>query len=193
MITQLIGFLVERQPSHIVIDCNGVGYFVNISVNTYSKLIDEKKTLIYTHFIVREDQQLLYGFSEKTERTLFEKLISVNGVGPSSAMMMLSTLSINEIKNAILNSDDNLLKSVKGIGVKTAQRIIIDLKDKIEIGDSEKIITANLENKISFDALAALEVLGIPRKNATNAINKILSVNNDLSVEELVKETLKKI
>ncbi len=193
MITQLRGKLVEINPTSAVIDCNGVGYWVNISLNTYSAIEHEELITIFTHLIVREDAHILYGFATKAERDVFLKLISVNGVGPASGMMMISTLSAQEIASAIANDDVRLLQSVKGIGAKTAQRIIIDLKDKLE---SITIIDVNSgvdKNKSKNEALSALEVLGIPKKSAEKVIDKILIDFADADVEFLVKETLKKI
>ena len=193
MITQLRGRLVEINPTNAVIDCNGVGYWVNISLNTYSVIEHEELITIYTHLIVREDAHILYGFATKSERDVFLKLISVNGVGPASGMMMISTLSAQEIATAIATDDVKMLQSVKGIGAKTAQRIIIDLKDKL---DTFTLISVNSgvdKNKSKNEALSALEVLGIPKKSAEKVMDKILSDNPDAEVEFLVKETLKKI
>ncbi len=193
MITQLRGKLVEVYPTHAVVDCNGVGYWVNISLNTFSNLVLEELVTLYTHLIVREDAHVLYGFGNKTEREIFLKLISVNGVGPASTMMMLSTLSTSEISNAIHSADDKLLQSVKGIGAKTAQRIIIDLKDKLDMVNFEDVNSLPSKNKSRIEALSALEVLGIPRKTAEQNLDKILSKNADADVETLVKETLKNL
>lgn len=193
MITQLRGKLVEIYPTHAVIDCNGVGYWVNISLTTYSSLGGQENTLLFTHMVVREDAQLLYGFATKIEREIFQKLISVNGVGPASGMMMVSTLSSKEIATAIASEDDKVLQSVKGIGAKTAQRIIIDLKDKLDPGLLQDVNSVGLKNKSKNEALSALEVLGISKKSAEKLMDKILSDFPDADVEFLVKETLKKI
>lgn len=193
MITQLRGKLVEIYPTSAVVDCNGVGYWVNISLNTYSALEHEELVTIFTHLIVREDAHLLYGFATKAEREIFLKLISVNGVGPASGMMMISTLSSKEIITAIASDDAKLLQSVKGIGAKTAQRIIIDLKDKLDLSAVENVNSGQLKNKSKDEALSALEVLGIPKKSAEKVMDKILANHPDADVEFLVKETLKKI
>jgi len=193
MITQLRGKLVEINPTSAVIDCNGVGYWVNISLNTYSAIEHEELITIYTHLIVREDAHILYGFSSKSEREVFLKLISVNGVGPASGMMMISTLSAQEIATAIANDDAGLLQSVKGIGAKTAQRIIIDLKDKLDPTIVVNVNSGVDKNKSKNEALSALEVLGIPKKSAEKVMDKILGNYPDADVEFLVKETLKKI
>ncbi|MDM1552678.1 Holliday junction branch migration protein RuvA [Empedobacter falsenii] len=193
MITQLRGKLIEIYPTNAVIDCNGVGYWVNISLNTYSNLEHEELVKIFTHLIVREDAHILYGFATKLEREIFQKLISVNGVGPASGMMIISTLSSKEIATAIAQEDAKLLQSVKGIGAKTAQRIIIDLKDKLDQNLILDVNSTSVKNKSKNEALSALEVLGIPKKSAEKIMDKILQDQPDADVEFLVKETLKKI
>ena len=172
MITQLRGKLIEIYPTNAVIDCNGVGYWVNISLNTYSTLEHEELVTIFTHLIVREDAHILYGFATKLEREIFQKLISVNGVGPASGMMIISTLSSKEIATAIAQEDAKLLQSVKGIGAKTAQRIIIDLKDKLDQNLILDVNSTSVKNKSKNEALSALEVLGIPKKSAEKIMDK---------------------
>ena len=193
MITQLRGKLIEIYPTNAVIDCNGVGYWVNISLNTYSTLEHEEAVTIFTHLIVREDAHILYGFATKLEREIFQKLISVNGVGPASGMMIISTLSSKEIATAIASEDAKLLQSVKGIGAKTAQRISIDLKDKLDQNLILDVNSGSSKNKSKNEALSALEVLGIPKKSAEKIMDKILQDTPEADVEFLVKETLKKI
>ena len=193
MITQLRGKLIEIYPTNAVIDCNGVGYWVNISLNTYSTLEHEEAVTIFTHLIVRECAHILYGFATKLEREIFQKLISVNGVGPASGMMIISTLSSKEIATAIASEDAKLLQSVKGIGAKTAQRIIIDLKDKLDQNLILDVNSGSSKNKSKNEALSALEVLGIPKKSAEKIMDKILQDTPEADVEFLVKETLKKI
>lgn len=193
MIAQLRGRLVEIHPSHAVIDCGGVGYHVIISLNTFSRIQHEENILIFTHMIVREDAQLLYGFSDKSERSIFEKLISVSGVGPASGIMILSTLSPSEIFSAIAGEDVRTLQSVKGIGAKTAQRIIIDLKDKFSKLSETEILTSGSENKTKFEALSALEVLGISRKQSEKIVHGLLSEKPTMPLEDVIKETLKRI
>ncbi|MDO5510031.1 MAG: Holliday junction branch migration protein RuvA [Weeksellaceae bacterium] len=192
MITHLQGKLVEINPSFLVVDCGGVGYKVHISLQTYAKTQHAENLLIYTYHLVREDAQILYGFADKQERIIFEKLISVNGVGPASAQMMLSTLSAEEIFSAVSHSDVKMLQSVKGIGLKTAQRIIIDLKDKISKIEDTEILSKSSENKNKFEALSALEVLGISKKASENMVDKLIKDHPGISLEELIKETLKK-
>lgn len=193
MITQLRGRLVEKSPSHIVVDCNGVGYYATISLSTYQKLTDNEGVTVFTHLVVREDAHLLYAFATKAERRVFEHLISVSGVGPSSAIMMLSSLSAQEIYQAIAHEEVSLLQSVKGIGTKTAKRIILDLKNKIEKEGGDVIPQAlAMGNPNKEEALSALEVLGITKKTAEPILQKLLEKQPELSVEELIKQTLKK-
>ncbi|MBA5629283.1 Holliday junction branch migration protein RuvA [Moheibacter lacus] len=194
MIAHLNGKLTEIYPTHLVLECHGVGYHVIISLNSYSKFGKEENLKIFTHLIVREDAQILYGFHSEQEREVFLKLISVNGVGPSSAMMMLSSLEIDEIRMAIESADVKTLQSVKGIGAKTAQRIIIDLKDKLE-GDifNFNINSDNSKNKSKFEALSALGVLGIPTKTAEKVLEIVSKDFPDAEADVLVKEVLKRI
>ncbi|MCO5260824.1 MAG: Holliday junction branch migration protein RuvA [Crocinitomicaceae bacterium] len=189
MIAHLKGKLVEKNPTNIVVECGGVGYFVNISLNTFSLIGNDEAIQIYTKFIVREDAQLLYGFATTEERSMFEYLISVSGIGPSTAMIMLSSLTPDEVAHAIQTEDVRTIQSIKGIGAKTAQRVIIDLKDKvIKINfSSENIFTQNNTNR--FDALTALISLGFDKKLAEKAIDKVIT--EDDSVEKIIKKTLK--
>ncbi len=194
MIAQIKGRLIEKTPTYVVIDCNGVGYELKISLNTYSKLGDNEFCTLFSHFVVREDAQLLYGFKEKSERELFRLLISVSGVGSSTAMMILSSLSPAETKNAILTGDVPTLKGVKGIGIKTAERIIIDLRDKIsKLEGIDNTISTSLHNTIKEEALSALIMLGFAKKPADTALTKIIATREELTVEELIKRTLKNL
>ena len=193
MIAQIKGKLVDKTPTYVVIDCGGVGYEVKISLNTFSQLGESEICLLYTHFVVREDAQLLYGFKETSERELFRLLISVSGVGSSTAMMILSSLSPSETKEAILNSDVNTLKSVKGIGAKSAERIIIDLRDKIAKVDSGSTISLPSNNTVKDEALSALVMLGFVKKTAEKALDKIVKEKDDFTVEELIKRELKSL
>ncbi|MBI2280125.1 MAG: Holliday junction branch migration protein RuvA [Bacteroidetes bacterium] len=193
MIAQIKGKLIEKTPTYVVIDCNGVGYQLNISLNTFSKIGNEESCLLYTHFVVREDAHLLYGFKEKSERELFRQLITVSGVGSSTAMMILSSLSPEETKIAIISGNVNVLKSVKGIGLKTAERIIIDLRDKVGKSDGTEIISSFSNNTIKEEALSALVMLGFSKLPADKALNKIMTENSNLTVEELIKRTLKSL
>lgn len=193
MIAQIKGKLIEKTPTYVVIDCSGVGYQLNISLNTFSKIGNEENCLLFTHFVVREDAHLLYGFKEKSERELFRQLISVSGVGSSTAMMILSSLSPDETKIAIVSGNVNVLKSVKGIGLKTAERIIIDLRDKIGKSDGTEIISSFSNNTIKEEALSALVMLGFSKLPADKALNKMMAENSNLTVEELIKRTLKSL
>ena len=193
MIAQIKGRLIEKTPTYVVIDCNGVGYEIKISLNTFSKIGDSEVCTLLTHFVVREDAQLLYGFKEASERELFRLLISVSGVGSATAMMILSSLSSNETKQAILNNDVNTLKSVKGIGAKSAERIIIDLRDKIGKIDDSSMISSTISNTVKEEALSALVMLGFAKNSAEKALNKVMSTGDELTVEELIKGTLKNL
>ena len=193
MIAQIKGKLVDKTPTYVVIDCCGIGYEVKISLNTFSQIGEGETCLLYTHFVVREDAQLLYGFKETSERELFRLLISVSGVGSSTAMMILSSLSPSETKQAILNSDVNTLKSVKGIGAKSAERIIIDLRDKVGKVDSGATISFQSNNTVKDEALSALVMLGFGKNPAEKALDKIVKLGDDLTVEELIKRALKSL
>ena len=190
MINHIDGKLVDKTPTNVVIDCNGVGYFINISLQTFSKINDERCKL-FTHLSVKEDSHTLYGFITENERKLFRHLISVSGVGPSTAQVILSTYKSDEIINYISASDVAAIKNVKGIGLKTAQRIIIDLKDKVTKSAISDEISLDLNNTIQNEALSALVALGFSKKIAQQKIDKALTnkqVNFD--VETLVRESL---
>ncbi len=192
MIHHLKGQLVEKNPTYVVIDCNGVGYTVNISLHTFSLLSDSEAISLYTYLQVKEDSHTLYGFMEKSEREIFKLLISVSGVGTSIARTMLSSLLPKEVTNAIATGDVATIQSVKGIGAKTAQRVILDLKDKVlkvmTEGD-EVFVSQNNTNK--EEALSALEVLGYNRRQAGKVVDKILKDDPDSSVESIIKLALK--
>ena len=196
MITHINGRLVEKTPTYVIIECNGIGYFLNISLNTFSKLPDDESCKLYTHFSVKEDSQTLFGFADLAERSLFRHLISVSGVGPSTARMVLSSMNSAEIHNAILTGNADLIQSVKGIGAKTAQRIILDLRDKLAKEDFVEEFTASsnvqIDNNSFSDALSALQMLGFAKNAAEKAISKVLKAEgNNLSVEQLIKSSLK--
>ena len=193
MITQLKGRMVEKSPTELVIDCNGVGYLVNISLNTFSQLNDSENITLFTHLQVKEDSHTLFGFFEKTERNLFRKLISVSGIGASTARTMLSSLNPSEIQSAIISGNVSTIQSVKGIGLKTAQRVIIDLKDKVSLSTENNQFIGNINNTNQDEALSALEVLGYSRKQTSRVIEMLLNNSPELSVEELIKGALKKM
>jgi len=185
------GKLVEKNPAYVVIECGGVGYYLNISLNTYAKIGSNELCFLYAHQIVREDAQTLYGFYDEEEREIFRKLISVSGVGASTARVVLSSLSPGEVAQGIINEDVNLLKSIKGIGGKTAERIIVDLKDKItaDLPDPEKIHFQ--DNTHTEEALSALVALGFDKSKSRKMLQKVEASEPDLPVEALVKQALK--
>lgn len=193
MIAHIQGRLTEKTPTYVVIDCGGVGYHILISLNTFSLLSDGEQCKLLTHLAVREDAHLLYGFKEESERALFRLLITVSGVGSSTALMILSALSPNETRQAILSNDINALKGVKGIGAKTAQRIVIDLKDKLAKDSLESDFSFGIDNTVKEEALSALVMLGFNKIQADKSIGKILKATPDLTVEELIKQVLKSI
>ena len=187
------GQLVELTPTFAIIDCNGLGYFINISLNTYSAVSLNSKTKLFLHQTIREDAHTLYGFKEKSEREVFRFLISVSGVGANTARMMLSSMNSTEIQQAILNSDVSQLKSIKGIGAKTAQRIILDLKDKIaKVSSSDEILVVE-SNTVKEQAFSALIMLGFTKNSVDKIVNKIFLKEKNISVEELIKKALKQL
>ena len=193
MITQIRGRLVEKSPTFVVVDCSGVGYFLNISLQTFSALSEDENVKLYTHLSIREDAHTLYGFFTKLEREVFKLLISVSGVGPSIARTMLSSMSTEEIQKAIASDNVALIQSVKGIGAKTAQRVIVDLKDKIlKTFDLEEVFQST-DNTNKEEALSALEVLGFPRKLSEKVIIRLLKDAPEESVESLIKKALKNL
>ena len=190
MITQISGRLIEKTPTYVVIECNGIGYMINISLQTFS-LINDEACKLYTHLSVKEDSHTLYGFFNQNERHLFRNLISVSGVGPSTAQVILSTYSAEEIISFITSADVAAIQHVKGIGAKTAQRIIIDLKDKVAKGLPTSDILFQKDNTIKQESLSALLALGFAKKGAEQKIEKVLKENPDItSVENLVKMAL---
>ncbi len=193
MIHHLQGRLIEKNPTHVIIECAGVGYFVNISLNTFSKVSDNENISLYTHLQVKEDSHTLFGFAEKSEREIFRLLLSVSGIGSSTARTMLSSLSPSQIRDAIAVGDVATIQGIKGIGAKTAQRVILDLKDKIlKIYDIDELsLVSNNTNK--DEALSALEVLGFVRKQAEKVVDKVLAQDPTLSVEETLKRALKNL
>ncbi|MBT4324928.1 Holliday junction branch migration protein RuvA [Flavobacteriaceae bacterium] len=193
MITQIKGRLVEKSPTELVIDCNGLGYLVNISLNTFSLLSDSENISLYTHLQVKEDSHTLFGFYEKTERNLFRKLISVSGIGASTARTMLSSLNPEEIQRAILSENVSTIQSVKGIGLKTAQRVIIELRDKVSLINEGSGFNVDFANSKREESLSALEVLGYSRKQTTKVVDKLISEISEITVEEIIKNALNKL
>ena len=193
MITQIQGKLIEKTPTEVVIDCNGVGYLLNVSLNTFSNLPDSGTVLLYSYLSIREDAHTLYGFIDKTEREIFKLLISVSGVGPSIARTMLSSMTSEEIQKAIASENVAVIKGVKGIGAKTAQRVIVDLKDKIlktyDLGE----VTIDSGNTNKEEALSALEVLGFNRRLSEKVVTGILKTDPNATVEQIIKLALKNL
>lgn len=193
MITQIRGRLVEKNPTYVVVDCSGVGYLLHISLQTYSSLGDDEAVKMYTHLSIREDAHTLYGFHTKTEREVFRLLISVSGVGPSIARTMLSSMTSEEIQNAIASENVGLIQSVKGIGAKTAQRVIVDLRDKILKTFDIDEVSVQTNNTSKEEALSALEVLGFSRKQSEKVVSNILKESPEATVELLIKKALKSL
>ena len=193
MITHIRGRLVEKSPTAVVIDCNGVGYFIHISLHTFSQLKDDESIKLLTHLQIKEDAHQLYGFATVMEREIFRLLISVSGIGTNTARTMLSSLTPKQIREGIAAEDVTLIQSVKGIGLKTAQRVIIDLKDKIlKIYDIDETLLIS-DNTNKDEALSALEVLGFAKKNSERVVVKIITNNPDASLELIIKEALKNL
>ena len=192
MIAHIKGLLIEKSPTQLVIEVNGIGYSINISLNTFSKLGNNENIKLFTHQIIKEDSHSLYGFFEKSERFLFVKLISVSGVGASTARTMLSSLSPNEIISAISNGDVKLIQSIKGIGSKTAQRIILELRDKLNLVGVDQT-TDLIQNSSVSEAISALEVLGYSNKQTNKVVSQIYNENPGIDVESLIKKALNKL
>ncbi len=187
------GKVAGLNPASIIVETGGIGFIANISLNTYTKLNRKEEVHLLLHQIVREDAHILYGFAEVRERDLFRLLISVNGVGAGTAIMMLSSLTPEEIAGAVAEGDTDLLKGVKGIGIKTAQRIIIDLKDKLgKITDNNQFLISS-DNTLQNEALSALVMLGFAKKDAEKVVTKIIRDNPDATVERVIKTALKRL
>ena len=193
MITQIRGRLVEKNPTYVVVDCSGVGYLLHISLQTFSSIGEEEAIRLYTHLSIREDAHTLYGFHSKTEREVFRLLISVSGVGPSIARTMLSSMTSEEIQQAIASENVPVIQSVKGIGAKTAQRVIVDLKDKIIKTFDIDEVSVQTNNTNKEEALSALEVLGFNRKQSEKVVGNILKESPEATVELLIKKALKSL
>lgn len=193
MITHIQGNVVEKTPTSVVIDCNGMGYEVHISLNTFSSLPQTENAKLFTHLIVKEDSHTLYGFVDQFEREIFKLLITVSGVGPGTARTMLSSLTPNQVKEAIAFGNVAVIQSVKGIGAKTAQRVILDLKDKILKVYSIDEVFIQSSNTNKEEALSALETLGFLRKQAEKVCDKICKENPEANVETIIKLALKNL
>ncbi|MCH1384964.1 MAG: Holliday junction branch migration protein RuvA [Flavobacteriaceae bacterium] len=193
MITQLRGRLVEKSPTSVVIDCQGVGYLVNISLFTFGQLSDDENIQLFTHLQVREDAQTLYGFSTDLERQVFRLLIGISGIGANTARTMLSSLSPIEIGQAIQGEQVDIIQSVKGIGAKTAQRVVIELRDKIQGIVADAGIPTSINNTNKEEALSALVVLGYQTKACVKVLDELIGVDSDMSVERLIRNALNKL
>lgn len=193
MITHLNGKLVEKNPTHLVIDCQGVGYEVHISLHTFGQLPDHENIRIYFHLQIREDAHQIFGFYTVQERSLFRLLIGVSGIGASTARSMLSSMEPLQIQQAVLQEDLNTIKSIKGIGLKTAQRLILELKDKISRSDLGAEIPVVLNNTSKEETLSALEVLGYTRKASEKIVDQLIQATPDSTVEQLIKGALNRL
>lgn len=197
MYEYISGAVAESTPTYAVIEAGGVGYFINISLKTYSDIEHEKESKLYVHFIVREDQQTLFGFSTKLERELFRQLISVSGVGGNTARMILSTYSPKELQSIIASENAVLLKNVKGLGLKTAQKIIVELSGKmLELGASDLMlpeVTTTANNAIYDEAIAALSMLGFQKSASDKVLKAIFKETPSISVEEAIRAALKRM
>ena len=187
------GALIEAAPTYAVVESGGIGYYINISVNTYSQISQAKEVLLFLHLIVREDAHLLYGFATKEERKMFRQLIAVSGIGANTAGVMLSSMTVNEIVGAIMTENVNAIKSVKGIGLKTAQRVIIELKDKVGGVEVVDTMLGNNATTIKEEALAALVMLGFVKTQAAKVLDKIIAGGGITTVEQLIKLALKQL
>ena len=193
MIAQIQGKLIEKNPTSVIVDCAGVGYNIHISLHTFSLIPESDFLKLYTHLHIKEDSHTLYGFVEKSEREIFKLLISVSGIGTNIARTMLSSLSPKQIIEGLATSDVGTIQSVKGIGAKTAQRAILDLKDKVlKLYDIDEI-SVSLNNTSKEEALSALEVLGYNRKQAEKVCNSVLSITPDANVETIIKQALQNL
>jgi Holliday junction DNA helicase RuvA len=193
MIAHIQGKIVEKTPTDVVIDCGGVGYHVNISLHTYSLLPSTESIKLYTYLQIKEDAHTLFGFVEKSEREIFKMLLSVSGIGASIARTMLSSLEPRQVIQAIAVGDVAAIQSIKGIGAKTAQRAILDLKDKVlKLYDLDEVSISH-DNRNKDEALSALEVLGFNKKLAEKAVDKIVNLDSDATVESIIKQALKNL
>jgi Holliday junction DNA helicase RuvA len=193
MITYIKGRLIEKTPTKIIVESNGIGYEINISLNTYERIPDEENIKIYTYLQRKEDADILFGFSEESERGIFQQLISISGIGPSTARTILSSISPKEIQDAVWSEDVERIKSIKGIGLKTAQRLIIELKDKVELFDKKDIDLSGKSYDIKKEALLALSVLGFNKSKSEKIVSKIYFENKEIELQELIKQSLNKL
>ena len=193
MISHLSGKLVSKSPTSLVVECNGIGYEVNISLNTYSRIIDSEQIKIYTHLQIREDSHSIFGFFDELERSVFRLLISVSGIGANTARTMLSSMPPNKVIESIQSDNVVAIQSIKGIGAKTAQRVIIDLKDKVLNLTDEKEFNVSPNNTQREEALSALSVLGYPIKQTQRIVDSLMNAEPDMPVERIIKNALNKL
>lgn len=191
MIDYIHGKITELTPAFVVVETGGIGYFISISLNTYTQLNSLETCKIFVHEVIREDAHSLYGFFTKSEREIYQLLISVSGIGPNTARMILSSMLPNEVEMCILANDVNAFKNIKGIGLKTAQRIIVDLKDKVGKSENNDNIFVLPNNTKKDESLSALVMLGFNKKNSEKLIDKLISEKPNITVEDLIKEALK--
>lgn len=191
MIDYIKGEIAELTPASVTLETHGIGYFINISVNTYSQLTDKKNAQLFIYEAIREDAYVLFGFGSKEEREMFLLLISVSGVGASTARMILSSLNTQELASIISSGNSDILKTVKGIGAKTAQRIIVDLKDKIKTTGIEQTDIMTAAHPSGEEAIAALVMLGFPQQASQKVVSKILKEKPDSATEQIIKMALK--
>ncbi|SES14450.1 Holliday junction branch migration protein RuvA [Pedobacter rhizosphaerae] len=194
MYAYIDGKLTFKNPAYVVVEAGGIGYHINISLNTYSNLSDGERCKLYTWLHVKEDAHTLYGFADEGERRLFLHLISVSGIGPNTGRMILSSITPEEIQTAIVKADLPLIQRIKGLGAKTAQRLVLELQDKLKKEGSDSLIFIPQHNTIKDEALSALVMLGFAKQTAEKTIDQILKVTEGtLSVEQLIKQALKKL
>lgn len=193
MYAYLNGRLAYKAPTHVVIDVSGVGYHVHISLHTYSQIKDHEQCKLYISFQVREDAHTLFGFADEGERRLFEHLISVSGIGPNTGRMILSSITPEEIQSAIIQGNVPLIQRIKGIGPKTAQRMVLELQDKLKKQGPDALIAVHKQQSVPEEALSALVMLGFARTQAEKVLAGIIRAESNLTVESLIKEALKKL
>lgn len=194
MINHLNGRLIEKHPTHVIIECNGVGYFVNISLHTFDKIGKGESLKLYTYLSIREDAHTLFGFAEEDERVMYKQLTSVSGIGPSTAIIILSSLGPKRVKEALINEEVAILQSIKGIGGKTAQRMVVELKDKMEKDTEIQLQMDGGKRALKNEALSALQVLGFDRKRVEKTMDKVIQrLDEDAPVEVLIKNVLKEM
>lgn len=193
MIAYLKGKFAQKNPSAVIVDVGGIGYEVNISLNTYSAIQSVEEGMLFTHLLIKEDAHLLYGFADIKEKDIFLALISVSGIGAGTARLMLSSMKPDEITTAIIMGNSGALEKIKGIGKKTAERTILELKDKMGKQSTDIVVPAGKESHLKLDAMNALIALGINKIQAEQSLNKILQADPEIALEDLIKKVLKNV